>query len=242
MEDEYTCKGIQVLADGVYTNINAKAVFLCTGGMATNFDLLRFFTNQDIVEKSYGMGAGQDGDGHLMVQQTAHGMVKSVYATSMFNNVKGFGFSSPLGVAAVVQPTCLFVNQYGERFCDEAAGNVYPFMLAGKAIETNGRCYSIMGQNLIERFESQGSDTEYWFYYQTPTRPPGRPRDLCRQPSGVQGRNPGRTAELIDVDPAALCATVEQYEADVAAGGRGHGKGQGRPVDGDPGVWPLLCL
>ena len=45
MADGYTCQGVQVFADGVYTDIVAKAVFLCTGGMATNFDLLRFFTN-----------------------------------------------------------------------------------------------------------------------------------------------------------------------------------------------------
>lgn len=218
MEDDYTCRGIQVLSDGVYTDINAKAVFLCTGGMATNFDLLRFFTNQDIVEKSYGMGAGQDGDGHLMVQQTAHGMVKSVYATSMFNNVKGFGFSSPLGVAAVVQPTCLYVNQYGERFCDEAASNVYPFMLAGKAIETNGRCYSIMSQDLIDRFESQGSDTEYWFYYQTPTDLQADLELYADNPGVFKADTLEELASLIDVDPAALCATVEKYEADALAG------------------------
>ena len=226
MEDGYTCRGVQVLADGAYTDINAKAVFLCTGGMATNFDLLRFFTNQDVVEKSYGMGAGQDGDGHLMVQQTAHGMVKSVYATSMFNNVKGFGFSSPLGVAAVVQPTCLYVNQYGERFCDEAASNVYPFMLAGKAIETNGRCYSIVGQNLIDRFESQGSDTEYWFYYQTPTDLQADLELYADNPGVFKADTLEELAVLIDVDPAALCATVERYEADAAAGGGDTVKGK----------------
>ena len=230
MADGYTCQGVQVFADGVYTDIVAKAVFLCTGGMATNFDLLRFFTNQDVVEKSYGMGAGQDGDGHLMVQQTAHGMVKSVYATSMFNNVKGFGFSSPLGVAAVVQPTCLYVNQYGERFCDEAASNVYPFMLAGKAIETNGRCYSIVGQNLIDRFASQGSDTEYWFYYQTPTDLQEDLERYADNPGVFKAETLEELAVLIDVDPTALCTTVERYEADAEAG-------EGDTVKGKDAQW-----
>lgn len=230
MEDEYTCKGVQVYAGGAYTDINAKAVFLCTGGMATNFDLLRFFTNQDIVEKSYGMGAGQDGDGHLMVQQTAHGMVKSVYATSMFNNVKDFGFSSPLGVAAVVQPTCLYVNQYGERFCDEAASNIYPFMLAGKAIETNGRCYSIVGQGLIDRFEAQGSDTEYWFYYQTPTDLQADLEMYSDNPGVFKADTLEELADMIDVPAEKLVETVAKYEADAAAG-------EGDTVKGKAAEW-----
>jgi succinate dehydrogenase/fumarate reductase flavoprotein subunit len=104
LADDHNCKGVQVRTDGTYTNVNAKAVLLATGGMATNLDLLSHYTNQDVKEKCIGIGVGQDGDGHLMVEQTAHGISKSVHPTGMFHNVEGFGFSAPLGVAAALQP------------------------------------------------------------------------------------------------------------------------------------------
>lgn len=218
MDDPYTCTGVQVLSDGKYIDIKAKGVFLATGGMATNFDLLRFFTNQDIREKSFGIGAGQDGDGHLMVQQTAHGMCKSVYPTSMFHNVPGFAFESPLGVAAVMQPTGLFVNQNGDRYADESAINVYPFMDAGKAIETNGKCFSIMGQNLIQEFENNGSRTEWWYYYGVPT---SLQDDLAKYADNeyvFSGETIAELAVAMGINPDALQKTVDTYEVDAAAG------------------------
>ena len=217
MADPYTCCGVQVEQGGVVTNINAKAVFLCTGGMATNYDLLRFFTNTDL-EKSFAMGSGQDGDGHLMVQQTAHGMIKSVYTTSMFHNVRGFSFTSPLGVAAILQPTSFLVNQYGDRYADESAINTYAFMEAGKAIETNGACYSIMGQGLIDLFAAQGSQTKFWFYYGVPTDLSAELEESLANEDVFKADTIEELAGMIGIDAAALAQTVETYNADAEAG------------------------
>ena len=217
LDDPYACKGVQVEQDGKVTNLYAKAVFLATGGMATNFDLLRFFTNTDL-EKSFAMGSGQDGDGHLMAQQTAHGMIKSVYTTSMFHNVRGFSFTSPLGVAAVLQPTSVFVNQYGDRYADESAINQYAFMTAGKALETNGICFSIMGQNLIKLFEEEGSKTKFWFYYGVPTSLAEDFELYADNEDIFKADTIEELAEAINVDPAALAETIATYEADAAAG------------------------
>ena len=163
-----------------------------------------------------------------MVQQTAHWTAKSVYATSMFNNVKGFGFSSPLVVAAVVQPTCLYVNQYGERFCDEAASNAT--RSCSRARRSRRMAGLIVGQNLIDRFASQGSDTEYWFYYQTPTDLQEDLERYADNPGVFKAETLEELAVLIDVDPTALCATVERYEADAEAG-------EGDTVKGKDAQW-----
>lgn len=220
LTDDHTCTGIQICTVGSkdYTNINAKAVLLATGGAATNLDLLSYYTNQDVQEKCIGIGAGQDGDGHLMVEQTAHGMCKAIHPTGMFHNVKGFGFSSPLGVAAALQPTNLFVNECGVRYADENSINQYPFIPAGKCIELVGKAYSIFGQNLINYFEKNGSDTKWWYYYKTPTI---LQEDLKQYASNENVFTADTLEELADtlgVPVDKLLKTVDDYNADATAG------------------------
>ena len=106
MADDYTCTGVQYVdADKKIVQINAKAVILCTGGMSTNKALLAYYSSQD-VEKTIGWGVGQDGDGHLMAEQTAHGRANHLTISSLFNNVDGFAYDSPRcgGDHAVFRP------------------------------------------------------------------------------------------------------------------------------------------
>jgi fumarate reductase flavoprotein subunit len=218
MADEYTCTGVQVKDENGYTNISAKAVLLGTGGCATNLELLSYYTGADVAEKCFGIGAGQDGDGFLMVEQTAHGQAKEIYETGMFNNAKDFSLSSPFSVAAVMQPINVFVTQNGVRFSDESTMNLYPFIPTGKAIEHYGRVYSIVGQNLIEQFETKGSTGMWWYYYNTPT---SLAEDL-EQHAGSEYLFKADTledlAKAIDVPADALVKTIEDYDA-MAAGG-----------------------
>lgn len=218
-EDEYTCVGVQVKEGSKYSNIKAKAVFLATGGLATNLDLLAYYTNQDVVEKCIGIGAGQDGDGHLMVEHTAHGMCKSAYPTGMFHNVKGFEFTSPLGVAVALQPTNLLVNQFGNRYdSEERLNTAYPFIAAGKAIETAGKCFSILGQNSIKHFEETGSETGWWYYYHVPT---SLQEDLKRYESNeyvFKADTLEELAKMMGIPEDSFMETVTTYEADAKAG------------------------
>lgn len=54
--------------DDQVVQVNAKAVVIVSGGMNNNSDLLKLYANQD-VNKIIPLGIGQDGDGHLMVEQ-----------------------------------------------------------------------------------------------------------------------------------------------------------------------------
>ena len=219
-DDGYEVTGIQVRnADGTYTSINCKAVILATGGLSTNFNLLCYYTGQDVREKCHGWGAGQDGDGHLLVEQTAHGMCKGVTVSSLFNNVKGFEYDSALGVAATMQPANLYVNQYGLRFTSEAINDT---AASGKMVELAGKVFSIMGQNLISHFENGGCTRHYSQFSDALV---GAPCDLQSEfikyadnENVVKADTLEELAEKIGVDPDRLVSTVESYEADCAAG------------------------
>ena len=219
-DDGYEVTGIQVKnADGTYTTISCKAVLLATGGLSTNFALLSYYTGQDVQEKCHGWGEGQDGDGHLLVEQTAHGQCKGITVSSLFNNVKGFEYDSALGVAATMQPANLYVNQYGLRFTSEAINDT---AASGKMVELAGKVFSIMGQGLISHFENGGCTRHYSQFSDALV---GAPCDLQSEfVKYADNENVCKAdmirelAQKIGVDPDRLESTVEQYEADCASG------------------------
>lgn len=164
-DDEYTVTGVQYQAeDGSIVQLNAKAVILATGGMSTNKELLAQYSSQD-MSKIIGWGDGQDGDGHLMAEQTAHGRANHLCVASLFNNVgngdESLAYSSPLGVAATMQYSDLFVNEYGIRFCDESGGGALGTSQSGKLIESQGYVFSIMDTSMKEKYEAGGCTRHY---------------------------------------------------------------------------------
>lgn len=223
MDDEYTCTGVQVRnQDGSYTNISASAVHFATGGMGTNLDLLGYYTGQD-VQKEYAFGQGQDGDGHLMVEQTAHGMAKTVSPSGMWNGIKDVSFDSPLTFAATMQAVNLLVNQYGERIVNEdretyfGPGHQIP---EGKLVEFEGKIFSIMGSNTIEHFKTVGFDRPWLVSAKV-----GDTIDLAPElKTYASNENIFKAdtlealAEAIGLPSEGFLATVRNYEADCAAG------------------------
>lgn len=220
MKDEYTCEGVQICnEDGSYTNVYAKAVVLATGGMSTNFGLLKYYTGQDVEQKCHGWGAGQDGDGHLMVEQTAHGMAKRVTVSSLFNNVPGFAYDSPLGVAVCMQPANLYVNQYGRRPCSEY---IQGTSASGKFIESQGKVFSILGQNLLQHFENAGCTRKYSAFSDACA---GAELDFTEELAQYESLETVFKADTLEelaaaigVDADTFVETVNQYNADAEAG------------------------
>ena len=163
--DPYTVTGAQYVDEaGSVVQLDCKAVILCTGGMSTNKPLLAQYSSQD-MSKIIGWGDGQDGDGHLMAEQTAHGRANHLCVASLFNNVgngeDSFTYSSPLGVAATMQYSDLFVNEYGIRFCDESGGGALGTSQSGKLIESQGYVFSIMDTSMKEKYEAGGCTRHY---------------------------------------------------------------------------------
>ena len=165
LEDEYTVTGVQYEAeDGSIVHVNCAAVILATGGMSTNKELLAEYSSQD-MEKIIGWGDGQDGDGHLMAEQTAHGRANHLTVDSLFNNVgngeESCSYESTLGVAAGMQYTDCFVNEYGLRFCDESGSGSLGTTDSGKIIESQGYVFSIMDSANVAAYEAGGCTRKY---------------------------------------------------------------------------------
>ena len=226
MADEYTCTGVQYIdADKKIIELDAKAVILCTGGMSTNKALLSYYSSQD-MDKIIGWGAGQDGDGHLMAEQTAHGRANHLTVSSLFNNVAGFAYDSPLGVAATMQYTDLFVNEDGVRFADESQGGNLGTSESGKLIEGEGYVWSILDQSMIQKYEAGGCTRHYSGFADACV---GAELDLQTElDAALADENLSKVvfkadtveelAEKIGVDPAALKDTVEKYNSYAASG------------------------
>ena len=226
MADAYTCTGVQYIdADGKIVAINAKAVILCTGGMSTNKALLSYYSSQD-MEKIIGWGAGQDGDGHLMAEQTAHGRANHLTVSSLFNNVDGFAYDSPLGVAATMQYSDLFVNEDGIRFADESQGGMLGTSESGKLIEGEGYVWSILDASMVAKYEAGGCTRHYSGFADACV---GAELDLQSEIDAAladeklsqvvfSADTVEELAEKIGVDPAALAETVANYNRYAASG------------------------
>lgn len=214
-EDEYTVTGVQVFQDGEYVNLNAKAVFIATGGMTNNLELNEYYCNEDLQGKCIGYGLGQFGDGHLMVEATAHGKSKSAYPSGGHQLIKDIAFDSPLRYALTEMSWNVFVNQYGERYDDEARTKA---TIPGYAIMTQGKCWSIFSEPLIKAFEENGSHRQNSFYYNTPT---SLQEDLEKYKDNawmVTADTYEELAEKMGVDVEKFVQTMETYDADAKAG------------------------
>ena len=158
LDDEYTVTGVRAKTkDGKYVDYKAKAVVLATGGMSTNKTLLANYTSQDL-DKTIGWGQGQDGDGQLMAEQTAHGRANHLCVASLFNNVKDFAYDSQLGVCVAMQPSDFWVNQDGLRFMNE---NISSTAVSGKVVETQGSVWSILDADAVEKYAAGGCQRHY---------------------------------------------------------------------------------
>jgi fumarate reductase flavoprotein subunit len=217
--DEHTVTGVQIkdVNAGEYTNVKAKAVMIATGGMGTNTELLSFYTGQDVRQKCTEYGQGQDGDGHLLVEDTAHGMAKDVDPTPMWVVVKDMSLESPLSCCFAMQKSGLFVNQTGTRFHDES----YPgatFASVDHSFMQQGKVFSIVGSGLIDRFQAQGSDAGNFYFYQVPTDLTEELKMAADNPNIYTADTLEELAGLIDVPVDAFIEGINTYDADAKAG------------------------
>jgi fumarate reductase flavoprotein subunit len=218
MSDDHTCVGVQVkdTESEDYININAKAVMVATGGMGTNAELLSYHTGLDVV-KATELGMGQDGDGHLMVEYTAHGKSKNVDPSSGWVLAKGMEVSSPLSCAAAMQAANVFVNQTGTRFHSEDYSSSEGGTQDHNFVQ-QGKVFSIMGKGLIDNFQTNGSDLAGFYYYQTPTNLADALSKADSNENVFQADSFEELAELMGVPQEAFVEEMNTYERDAQAG------------------------
>lgn len=162
LDDEYTVTGLQYKAkDGSVVQLNARAVVVASGGMNTNPELLELYSNVDLG-KVMPLGVGQDGDGHLMVEQTAHGRTGLQTIDGFFAGIgtaaDPCGFDSDLNTAAGFQFSSMFVNQYGDRFYDESfgfnTGSQLFFTCIPQVILSQSQAFSVFDESYVQKWEA----------------------------------------------------------------------------------------
>lgn len=215
-DDEYTVTGVQYAdPDGNVVHVNAKAVILATGGMSTNKELLGQYSSQD-MSKIIGWGEGQDGDGHLMAEQTAHGRANHLCVASLFNNVgngeDSFAYDSKLGVCMAMQYSDCFVNEYGLRFCDESGGGQLGTSESGKLIESQGYVFSIADRSTLDTYEAGGCTRHYSGFAD---KCAGQEIDLSADLQQYEGADYVFKADTIEDLGKAIAAKVDFFDVDA---------------------------
>lgn len=113
--------GVYADGDDGTIQVNAKAVIVATGGFAQNEELMAGVSENEYF--TYGGMEGHDGSGHLMCVEAGARSYRDRSAMLMAFDIEGTPgyydgglFAFVLGVAA---PYAVWVNQDGERFCNE---------------------------------------------------------------------------------------------------------------------------
>lgn len=250
LEDEYNVTGVQYKAsDGNVVQLNAEAVVIASGGMNTNPDLLKLYSNVDLG-KVMPLGLGQDGDGHLMVEQTAHGRTGLQTIDGFFAGIgtaeDPCGFDSDLNTAAGFQFSSVFVNQYGRRFYDESfnfnTGSQLFFTCIPQVVLSQSQAFSLFDESYVQKWEA-GEWQNGHNGYDSATKA-GTPLDIRPEIERVQDRDWFYQADSIEELGKAIAADVESFDVDefvktveaynAAAGGADDEYGKPQQF-----IWPL---
>jgi fumarate reductase flavoprotein subunit len=209
--------GVVVESNKNLIEIKAKAVIIATGGYANNKEWVKKYTGFDLNVNVFPLGnIGKMGDGIRIAWEAGAddrgmGLIQLWRGILIGQGVRELGNLN----AAALQPH-LWVNQYGERFCDETIANIDPFEGNACARQKNGYSYTIFDEAIKRHMMKKGIDKNMGT-----ENPPGTPLlDLDTElRSAFEKKNPHIfvadsmevLAVLIDVNPEVLKATVDEY-------------------------------
>ncbi len=220
--------GVDALIDGKETRIRARrGVVLAAGGFARNSDMVRLFAPHQLQCVVY-CGVGCDGDGVRMAWALGAGLRDVAH-------IKGtFGFHPDTGKTSgrdwskhSVYRGAILVNKHAQRYVDESKS----YKLLGDAVlsQPDALAYQIFDQGVMDT----SSDTAPLFKFKEALAL-GR---LLTEPTLEA------LARRVGLDPSALEATVDRYNAFVCNGkdedfGRtGLSSGYGKLVELKRGPW-----
>ena len=220
--------GVIAEKDGRETQVNAKAVLIATGGYANNKEWIKKYTGFDLGVNLIPIGnVDKMGDGIRMAWEVGAaeegmGVLHLLRGGPVLG--PGLSFLGPIESAAC-QPG-LWVNQDGERYCDESIqGN---FALDGNAMaRQRGRyVYAVFDESNVRHWQEHGTDIGTGRIF-----PPGSRLKISEtlnealenKASDVYAADTIEAlAGKIGIDPAVLKGTVEEYNGFCAKGHDDH--------------------
>lgn len=220
LSDDYTVTGVQYKdSNKNVVQLNAKAVVLASGGMNSNPELLKLYSDVDL-SKVMPLGAGQDGDGHLMVEQTAHGRTRMQTIDGFFAGIgtaeDPCGFDSDLNTAAGFQFSSVFVNQYGKRFYDESfsfnTGSQLFFTCIPQVILSQSQSFSVWDASYVQKWEA-GEWQNGHNGFDSATKQ-GQPMDIAPEIEKSKGKDWFYQGSTIEELGASIAADVPTFDVD----------------------------
>jgi fumarate reductase flavoprotein subunit len=209
--------GVIAEKDGKEISISAKAVIIATGGYANNSEWVKKYSGFDLDINLFPLGnIDKTGDGIRMAWEVGAaeegmGVLQLWRSIPIGQGVKEIGNLH----AAALQPH-LWVNQRGERFCDETIANIDPFEGNACARQKNGYSYTLFDEAIRRHMMEKGIDKNMGTENPPGTRLVNFDVELK---AALEKKNPHifvadsitELAGKIAVGPKVLRATVEEY-------------------------------
>jgi fumarate reductase flavoprotein subunit len=197
--------------------VNAAVVIIATGGYANNKEWIKKYSGFDLDVNLFPLGnINKMGDGIHMAREVGAaeegmGVLQLWRSILIGQGVREIGNLH----AAALQPH-LWVNQRGERFCDETIANIDPFEGNACARQKNGYSYTIFDEAIRRHMIEKGIDKNMGTENPPGTRLVNFDAELK---DALEKKNPHifvadsllELAGKIAVDPTVLKATVEEY-------------------------------
>lgn len=205
MDENKNVSGVVVeTADGTYT-INTKAVIIATGGYSYNPELTAMLDPEKAG--TYGIGhPSNTGDGLIMASNVGAALTHTNHLMAVLKDyeiMKDYkGTSASANISKFIgQENLVLVGQDAKRFVDEKSGG-YMTQLLNEPIfdqmhkEGAGFVWAISDQATIEAAQiKRGENLEF-----------------------ITANTPEELAEKMNLDPAALKETIENYNVYAATG------------------------
>ena len=188
---------------------------IATGGYANNKEMIKKYSGFNLGVDLFPIGnVGKMGEGILMAWDAgaAEEGIEVLELNRAGPIAPGLEPKNPVEMAAT-QPD-LWVNPYGERFCDESIS--FYDTSSGNANANYGYTFSIFDDSIIQRLLENGIDKQLGWENPPGTKPTGiyeMIQDVVEQNSTeiFAADSIEALAAKIEIDPAVLKATVEEY-------------------------------
>ena len=196
-------------ADGEKITINSKAVIVATGGFLNNKEMMKKYTRSpDVIPVG---NVGKVGDGINMMIGAGAALEGMEVIQSYRPGMPGEPTDSQL-IATSRQPY-LWVDNHGERFCDETVIFQWPF--AGNALDrAGGLMYAIYDTNTKNYLMTEGLDVGVGVMVPVKTKLTKLDSELDRgikKGIAFSANTLDELAVKLGMDPAVLKATVARY-------------------------------
>jgi fumarate reductase flavoprotein subunit len=215
--------GLIVEENGEEIRIDARVVVVASGGYANNAEWIKKHTGLDLNVNLFPIGnEGKMGDGIRMAHEIGAASEGISVVETLRTSKDQPGTMTEIGFA-VVQPD-LWVNNRGERFCDEAVTFDDTSMGNASVKQDKGRGYTILDTSIVRQLMERGIDKAMALDFPPGSRLLNLARELeeapVNRPDDVyQADSIADLAVLMHVDPSTLQATVDEYNRYC---GQGH--------------------